>query len=138
MLPWKNEEEFIKAAEKVEFGKEIIEAPPIEEYLIDSFCVEVEWKDDVEVELAAITGTVHPDYQGRTWLWLLKYGKRMKINLNLLMHNPRYYFLSEKKIPSMSYLQIGKKYYVYSDGNHRTCIAKFLFFFYKENLFFQG
>ena len=51
----------------------------------------------------------------------------MRGNLALLLHNPGYYFSNEKKLPSMSYLQIDGKYYIYCDGNHRTCIAKFLF-----------
>ena len=127
MLPWKNQEEFIEAAKAFHWADEIIKAPPIKEHLIDLFCVEMEWRDNSEVDLDSITGSVHPDYQGRSWLWFLKHGKRMSGNLALLLRNPNYYFTTEKKLPSMSYLQFDGNYYIYCDGNHRTCIAKFLF-----------
>ena len=56
---------------------------------------------------------------------LLEKGKRMAGNLAELFANPGYYFLSEKKLPSMSYIRVDQSLYVDNDGNHRTCIARF-------------
>jgi len=135
-LPWEKPEEFVKDTEKVLWTNRIIEEPPLEEHLIDLFCIEMEWRDYSAVELDSVIGSLHPNYQGYTWGWLLRYGKRMGKNLELLVRNPAYYFSSEKKLPSMSYLNLEGKYYVYYDGNHRTCIAKFLFpLLNRENVF---
>ena len=127
-LPWKEKETFLKAASAIPWANKIIESPPIEEYLIDQFCIETEWKDNTSVNLSLVVGSIHPDYKEHSWLWLLKHGKRMRENLSLLFSNPQYYFTEDKKLPAMSYLDINNKYYVFIDGNHRTCIAKFLFY----------
>ncbi len=125
-IPWKTKEEFLEDAKKK--GKDApIEPLPFNESLIDLFSTVREWQDGIRLDLELVKGSVHPDYAGRSWLWLLENGKRMDHNLCLLIENPVYYFEETKKLPAMSYLAVGNAYYVYTDGNHRTCIARFLF-----------
>lgn len=88
------------------------------------------WEDSASINVYLVKGTEHPDYIGMTWREFLDKGKRMSLNLPLLESNPGYYYSPNKKLPTMSYKQIdGGDYYVADDGNHRTCIAKYLFFF---------
>lgn len=95
----------------------------------DLFALEVRWSDSASVNVYEVTGSCHPDYVGSTWMQLLDYGKRMPRNMRLLHENPLYYFEQTKKIPSMYYTKIGKDLFVTCDGNHRTCLAKVLFFY---------
>jgi hypothetical protein len=91
------------------------------------------WEDSASINVFLVKGTEHPDYIGLTWREFLDKGKRMSLNLPLLESNPGYYYATDKKLPTMSYIQIdGGDYYVADDGNHRTCIAKFFFFFFKK------
>lgn len=95
---------------------------------LEPFVVSDYWTDQGSVNVFRVTGTQHWDYQGKSWLDFLHGGKRMEINLNLHAKNPRYYQLTERKRPMMYYLTFdGLSYYVGSDGNHRTCIARFDF-----------
>lgn len=88
------------------------------------------WEDRASINVFLVKGTKHPDYINLSWKELLEKGKRMSLNLSLLETNPDYYFQTDKKLPTMSYIQIdGGDYYVLNDGNHRTCIAKFFFYF---------
>lgn len=93
------------------------------------FIVEEEWHDNADVPVNQIVGTQHPDYIGLTWEELLYKGKRMHINLPLAQENPGYYYSDEKKLPTMSFNKHEGLYYVAGDGNHRSVIAKFLFYF---------
>jgi len=77
-----------------------------------------------EVNINNVVGTFHPDYGNLYWSEMLIYGKRMHINLSLLKQNPSYYLERDEKKPTMEYLEIDGKIYVYGDGNHRTAIAK--------------
>lgn len=95
---------------------------------LEPFRTRVYWTDQGSVNVFRVVGTQHPDYAGRTWSWFLEGGKRMEANLALLERNPAYYDDTEPKRPSMYYVSMdGTDWYVGSDGNHRTCIARFLF-----------
>ncbi len=126
LFPWKTPEEFVEDAETVCHRVGMIQPPSLPEHVLDLLVEVEEWREYVVMPLDAIRGTVHPDYAGKSWFWLLQHGKRMPHNLAMLVRNPGYYFSSEKKLPTMSYLSTGNGYFVYGDGNHRTCIAKFL------------
>ncbi len=92
------------------------------------FCVRHYWTANGSVNVFRIIGTSHQQYQDRTWLELLMSGKRMNINLPLQDKNPQYYFSTENKLPSMYFNTFdGINFYVGTDGNHRSCIAKFFF-----------
>lgn len=96
---------------------------------IESFAREVYWCDSDSVNIFLVKGTQHPDYVGMTWIEFLEKGKRMSLNLGLYQSNPGYYFTSEKKLPTIYLKRInGGDYYIGEDGNHRTCIAKSVFF----------
>jgi hypothetical protein len=98
-----------------------------QERLID-YALSRYWSYSDSVNVQDIAGTAHPDYSGRSWLWLLNNGKRMKnLNLPLLASNPSYYFETSKKEPYMEFTQIDDKTYINKEGNHRTCIARFFF-----------
>jgi len=87
------------------------------------------WKDRAKVDLFEVEGTGHPDYQGLTWIDMLLKGKRMPHNLMMLRTNPDYYFTGQVLEPGITYVRINDKLYVHYDGNHRTAIAKVLFYF---------
>lgn len=92
------------------------------------FIVANYWTDQGSVNVFRVVGTQHWDYQGKSWLEFLHGGKRMDINLSLHAKNPQYYQLTERKRPMMYYMTLdGLSFYVGSDGNHRTCIARFDF-----------
>ena len=93
------------------------------------FISEEYWEDNANIPVSKIVGTQHPDYIGLTWEELLHKGKRMHINLPLADENPGYYYSDEKKLPTMSFNRYKDLYYVSGDGNHRSAIAKFLFYF---------
>ena len=125
-FPWKHPDEFVRNAEKFAEAVGVAEPPPLPEHVLDLLVEVEEWMGHVGVSLDMVKGTVHPDYAGKSWFWLLRHGKRMAHNLEMLIENPGYYFTPAKKLPTMSYLSFGDDFYVYGDGNHRTCLAKFL------------
>ena len=94
--------------------------------IVNQFASSVYWIDSTSVAVGDVVGTIHPDYQGKSWEWLLNNGRRMSHNLELLNNNSKYYLETIKKEPSMYYIKINDKLYVGADGNHRTCIAKYL------------
>ncbi len=95
------------------------------------FAISCYWNDSATLNVFQVKGTDHPDYQGQTWNWFIQHGKRMNLNLPLQESNRKYYMEAEKKKePPMFYISInGHDWYVYGDGNHRTCIARFDFHF---------
>ena len=95
---------------------------------IKPFATRHPWSDRQAVNLFQVVGTAHADYRGLTWLDFLQQGKRMGKNLAELESNPEYYLSPAVKQPSMHYISLnGRDWYVNDDGNHRTCIARFLF-----------
>lgn len=63
-----------------------------------------------------------------SWLELLERGKRMDINIPLVEKNPGYYTQAEQLHAGMSFVSTdGIHWYVSADGNHRSCLARFLF-----------
>lgn len=89
------------------------------------YCSEHYWCDSESINVFNIVGTAHPDYIGLSWNKFIEVGKRMKYNLELLQSNPDYYTKTDKKTPTMYYIEIDGKLYVDGDGNHRSAIAKF-------------
>ncbi|WP_434986923.1 hypothetical protein [Vreelandella zhaodongensis] len=84
------------------------------------------WTDTGSVNVFRVVGTMHHQYQGKTWLQFLLGGKRMQHNLQRLMDNPGYYLHPVNRRPKIDYYTIdGLDYFVGSDGNHRTCLARF-------------
>jgi len=96
---------------------------------LEKFAVYHYWSFSESVNVFQVVGSAHPDYIGYTWIDMLKIGKRMSLNLTLLFNNPEYYFANEKKEPDMHYTRIDDEIYISGEGNHRTAIAKVLFFF---------
>lgn len=94
----------------------------------EQFSSSVSWVQSSSVNVFDVCGTLHPDYCNKSWLNLLQNGKRMKENLRLLNENTGYYCETKYK-SQMAYIKIDDKIYIGRDGNHSTCIAKFLFFF---------
>ncbi|MDA8119521.1 MAG: hypothetical protein M0Z85_05590 [Gammaproteobacteria bacterium] len=87
-----------------------------------------EWQACGDINVFTVAGTRHPDYLGLTWLEFLARGKRMPMNHCLWEENPGYYRDDARKLPEMSYISLdGFSWYVDSDGNHRTAIARFDF-----------
>jgi len=96
---------------------------------IEKFALYHYWSYSESVNVFQVVGTAHPDYNtGITWIDMLRVGKRMQLNLGLLLSNPDYYFSTERKIPDMQYTKIDNDIYISGEGNHRTAIAKVLFF----------
>lgn len=88
------------------------------------------WIDSGSLNIFKVVGTKHVDYQGLSWLTFLQQGKRMANNLPKYDSNPTYYDATLKKVPEMSFISLdGLHWYVDGDGNHRTAIAKFAFFY---------
>lgn len=88
------------------------------------------WSDSESVNVFRVVGTAHPDYNnGITWIDMLKVGKRMHLNLALLAQNQGYYYENKRKEPDMHYTKINDEIYISGEGNHRTAIAKVLFYF---------
>lgn len=87
------------------------------------------WSDEASVNVFNVVGTDHWDYQDKTWLSFLQGGKRMVHNLQKLEDNPDYYLNLSSRHPRIHYYTTdGLQYYVGSDGNHRTCLARFFLF----------
>ena len=106
----------------------------IEEYpgnlVSGPFIIREKWENNKTINVFDVIGTAHPDYVGISWIQMLKMGKRMKtVNLPLLEQNPDYYFEEIQKDPPIEYTKINDKLYISGDGNHRTSIAKILFYF---------
>lgn len=116
------------AKHEIPFKNEIIKSFS-EHNLPKDFIISESWVDSTSVPVEKIAGTQHPDYIGLTWEELLHKGKRMYINLPLAEENPDYYYSDVKKLPTMSFNKLGNDYFVAGDGNHRSVIAKFLFYF---------
>ncbi len=98
-----------------------------DDILISTFTVSHYWADSTSINVCDVIGTAHKEYAGKSWQWLLENGRRMPHNLGLLDTNPVYYEEQCKKEPSMYFIKLNDKLYIGADGNHRTCIAKYLF-----------
>ena len=86
------------------------------------------WCDSGSVNVFRIVGTRHPDYKNMSWRWMIENGKRMPENLALHGTNPGYYLETSRKVPEMTYITLdGLDFYVSTDGNHRSAIARFDF-----------
>ena len=96
---------------------------------LEKFAVYHYWSFSESVNVFQVVGSASPDYTGCTWIDMLKTGKKMPFNLKLLSENPEYYFSGDKKEPDMHYTRIDDEIYISGEGNHRTAIAKVLFFF---------
>lgn len=121
-----------------DFASRKIEAFPKEEFeTLRQFALEEYWCGSESINIFEVVGTKHWDYQEMTWLELLKGGKRMHVNLPLFEKNPGYYLEDRRKEPTMYYIRLDGKLYVDGDGNHRTCIAKF-FFYYQGRTHLHG
>lgn len=96
---------------------------------LQPFVKEHYWQGHATINVFRVTGTQHPDYQGMTWLEFLCKGKRMTLNHSLYEDNPDYYDECGKKEPTMYFQSIdGGDLYIGQDGNHRTAIAKAVFY----------
>lgn len=86
------------------------------------------WIGGGSINVFTVLGTQHPDYGRLSWIELLQKGKRMDHNLLWLARNPHYYYdTAPKASPPMRYISAdGLNWFVGDDGNHRTCIARFL------------
>jgi hypothetical protein len=92
------------------------------------FVIEKVWSGQFSINVFEVVGTAHPDYQGWSWREFLENGKRMRGNLVLQDQNPGYYLDDAAKQPTMYYIAMdGAGWHVNGDGNHRTCIARFMF-----------
>lgn len=95
---------------------------------MSDFITEHYWTGQGSINVFRIVGTDHPQYAGMTWLELLERGNRMDINIPLLEKNPGYYTQAEQQHAGMSFVSTdGVDWYVSTDGNHRSCLARFLF-----------
>lgn len=95
---------------------------------MSDFITEHYWTGQGSINVFRIVGTDHPQYAGMTWLELLERGNRMDINIPLLEKNPGYYTQAEQQHARMSFVSTdGVDWYVSADGNHRSCLARFLF-----------
>lgn len=116
--------------EKPEFANHIIEEFDENMFAeMRNFATLEYWCDNDSINVFDVVGTRHPDYQGMSWLDFLQYGKRMVHNLSYFEANPGYYLKDERKFPQMSFIRVNGRTYVDDDGNHRTCIARFFFYF---------
>lgn len=122
---WQSVDDFVEEALGQRWAGKRLESFPVPRLFMDFFIVERRWKGSADVDLERVKGTVHPDYVGMTWGEFLQKGKRMKHNLSMLEANPGYYLDEGHKGPTMSYLVYDGDYWVYADGNHRTCIGRF-------------
>lgn len=93
------------------------------------FAFEESWRPNQSINISDVVGTTDLSYEGKTWMELLRSGGRMPENLSLAETNPDYYHGVKKKAPKMSYIKTDGKLYIDKDGHHRSCIAKFLFYF---------
>jgi len=117
-------------SDRPEFSLASIEKFPEGEFSeLKEFAVEEYWCDRDSINVFDVSGTRHPDYQGMTWLEFLERGKRMKLNLSLFRNNPGYYLGDDIKLPTMSYIKLDGRVYIDEDGYHRTCIARFYFYY---------
>ena len=86
------------------------------------------WCASGSVNAFRIVGTRHPDYKNMTWRWMIENGRRIRENLALHETNPGYYLETSRKVPEMTFITTdGLDFYVSTDGNHRSAIARFDF-----------
>lgn len=94
----------------------------------ENFIIRHYWTKQGSINVFRITGTDHPQYAGMSWAELLDRGKRMDINIPLLEKNPAYYTDALQTHAGMSFVSLdGINWYVSTDGNHRSCLARFYF-----------
>lgn len=87
------------------------------------------WTDRGSINVFCVKGTEHPDYQGLTWLEFLFKGKFMDRNMQMVHRHPDYYLGTKAKKSGMYYNSYnGLDWYIGSDGNHRSALARVLFY----------
>lgn len=118
-------DDFVEEALGQSWAGKTLHSFPVPRHFLNFFTTEKLWSGSVDVDLERVKGTLHPDYVGMSWGEFLQKGKRMGPNLSMLEANPGYYLSKGHKEPTMSYVVHDGDYWVYTDGNHRTCIGRF-------------
>lgn len=113
---------------EIPFKSNVIERFSIHD-LHKDFVIEEHSTDNDSILVDDIAGTDHDSYVGLTWEEMLHKGERMYTNLPLVENNPQYYYTIGRKDNKINFAKFNGKYYVIGAGNHRSAIAKFLFFF---------
>jgi len=101
---------------------------------VENFAEQFYWCGSDCINVFEVAGRIvrylEPPYKEFSWGEFLEKGSKIRENIELLSRNPGYYFDLEKKKPSMSFIRFDGKLYVDNDGLHRTCIARFLFYYH--------
>lgn len=90
------------------------------------FIVRESYIENASIPVESIIGTCHPSYGGITWREFLSIGQRIGSALDWLENNPEYYLQKNQK-DHIGYIKRPEGYYI-EEGNHRSVLAKFLFF----------
>lgn len=59
----------------------LIEAFPLSDISLKDFSYSDYWISNTSINICDVAGTMHTDYIGKSWRWLLENGKRMVSNL---------------------------------------------------------
>ncbi len=95
--------------------------------LAEDFVTHSYWIYQGSINVFRIIGTIDQEYAGMSWLEFLEYGKWMDANIALIEKNPVYYEHYGTPV-GMNFISLdGINWYVNTDGNHRSCLARFYF-----------
>ena len=101
------------------------------------FVIETRFATISSVPVSKIIGSCHPSYCGMTWGDFMTKGERIERRLQQVDEAPDYYYASDKK-EHIGFIKFPNGYFIEA-GNHRSAIAKFLFFLdEKYNQYLHG
>lgn len=90
------------------------------------YLIQERFIDNTSVPVSDIIGTCHSNYYGITWGDFLLHGQQITSSLANVDTSPEYYYSTEKK-DHIGFIKLPNGYFI-EEGNHRSAIAKFLFF----------
>lgn len=90
------------------------------------FLIETRFASNTSIPVSNIIGSSHPNYQGISWSNFMAGGKRIESRIKQVDESPEYYYAPGQK-DHIGFLKFSNGYFIEA-GNHRSVIAKFLFF----------
>lgn len=90
------------------------------------FLIETRFASNTSIPVSNIIGSCHPNYPGISWGDFMTKAERIERCIKQADESPEYYYAPDQKV-HIGFLKFSNGYFIEA-GNHRSVIAKFLFF----------
>lgn len=116
------------------FSSEIVKSWNDYEREIDGFDLKQVHHENATIDVRNVVGSNHGTYVSQPWQYLIFHGKYSSDRLKELSNNPEYYLeeITCERRPNLH--KVGQDLFIVGDGNNRTIIAKFFFYYNQDKI----